>query len=163
MSPRHNPRQWPESYRGTPAFLVGGGLGYLGGSRRVRRALQYTTPANSESRRTTPPMSNACARGPANSGVPLVILSAALVVAVSKKLLRLLSGALWASRSHSSPHHASVTRARAATGPGSYIRGSGSAALHAAKVSGKSPQEPRSPRRPISKPAAAPQMGGKAP
>jgi hypothetical protein len=66
-------------------------------------------------------MSNACARGPANSGVPLVILSAALVVvAVSKKKLRLLFEALWASRSHSSPHHASVTPEAATGSAGSY-------------------------------------------
>ena len=50
-------------------------------------------------------MSNACARGPANSGVPLVILSAAVVVvAVSKKKLRLLSEARFGHHVRIYPH-----------------------------------------------------------
>ncbi len=56
---------------GAPAFIVGGGLGYFGGSWRVWRTLQNTTPANSKSRRTTAPISSASPSGPMPSAAPL--------------------------------------------------------------------------------------------
>lgn len=50
----------------------------------VRRIRQIANPTNSKSRTTTPPITNACTSGPADSTSPLGILSR--TVGMSKKL-----------------------------------------------------------------------------